>query len=132
MSYITRFLSTMSRFGMRSLNRLFSHFFWFNPSAFRLASPPGGMHLPPEGEPCILLYVLLFQLFGEYGYKANLRRLSLRTGRFITGPRLCTKLMFWLEDVRGSLQVDSLQVTIKTNLLAELNLQSRAGFQVSL
>jgi len=42
----------MSRFGMRSLNRLFSHFFWFNLSAFRLASPPGGMRLPPEGEPC--------------------------------------------------------------------------------
>ena len=30
MSYITRVISTMSRFGMRSLNRLFSHFFWFN------------------------------------------------------------------------------------------------------
>ena len=42
----------MSRFVMRSLNRLFSHFFLFNLSAFRLASPPGGMRLPPEGEPC--------------------------------------------------------------------------------
>ena len=44
----------MSRFGMRSLNRLFSHFFWFNLSAFRLASPPGGIRLPPEGDPCNL------------------------------------------------------------------------------
>ena len=52
MSYITRVLSTMSRFGMRSLNRPFSHFFWSNLSSFRLASPPGGMRLPPEGEPC--------------------------------------------------------------------------------
>ena len=43
MSYITRVLSIMSRFGMRSLNRLFSHFFWFNLNAFRLASPPEGM-----------------------------------------------------------------------------------------
>ena len=57
-SYITRVLSTMSRFGMRSLNRLYSHFFWFNLSAFRLASPPGGVRLPPEGEPCIIYTVL--------------------------------------------------------------------------
>ena len=48
----------MSRFGMRSLNRLFSRFFWFNLSAFRLASPPGGMRLPPEVEPCTLYYTL--------------------------------------------------------------------------
>ena len=54
MSYITRVHSTMSRFGMRSLHRLFSHFFWFNLSAFRLAPPPRGMRLPPEGEPCFL------------------------------------------------------------------------------
>ena len=52
MSFITRVLSTMSRFGMRSLYRLFFHFFWFNLSALRLVSPPGGMRLPPEGEPC--------------------------------------------------------------------------------
>ena len=55
MCYITRVLSPMSRFGRRSLNRLFSHFFWFNLSVFRLASPPGGMRLPPEGEPCIYI-----------------------------------------------------------------------------
>ena len=54
MSYITRVLSTMSRFGMRSLSRPFFHFLWFNLRAFRLASPPGGMRLPPEGEPCSL------------------------------------------------------------------------------
>ena len=29
-------------------------FFWFNLSAFRLAPPPRGMRLPPEGEPCFL------------------------------------------------------------------------------
>ena len=58
MSYITRVISTMSRFGRRTLNGLFSHFFWFNLSAFRLASPPGGMGLPPEGEPCILYDIM--------------------------------------------------------------------------
>ena len=57
----------MSRFGMRSLNRLFSHFFWFNLSAFRLASPPGGMRPPPEGEPCTTHYDFdLFCLFVRF------------------------------------------------------------------
>ena len=54
----------MSRFVMRSLNHLFSHSFWFNLSAFRLASPPGGMRLPPEGEPCMYYISEILVCFG--------------------------------------------------------------------
>jgi len=84
MSYITRVLSTMSRFGMRSLNRLFSHFFWFNLSAFRLASPPGGMRLPPEVEPCNTYIRDLVSVRGRFGI---IRPLLLRLSRSV-GPAL--------------------------------------------